>query len=165
MSASKLGQAILGDVSATSDKPRKSDQTRQDILETALEFLWTRSFRELSIRELMSHTGSSRSAFYQYFSDLYELIETLLRSLALDIFEAAAPWFHSVGPPEPLLEESLRGLVQICYERGPKPPQGYENNWLETVPGKSWFVALRVYGPLEPWIGKTWRLSEVALLE
>ncbi len=48
---------------------------------------------------------------------------------------------------------------------GPKAPKGYENNWLETIPGKSWFVALRLYGPLEPWIEKTWRPSEIELVE
>lgn len=29
-----------------------------------------------------------------------------------------------------------------------------EGNWLQTVPGKSWFTILRMYGPLEPWIKK-----------
>ncbi len=48
---------------------------------------------------------------------------------------------------------------------GPEVPKGMENNWLETVPGKSFFVALRVYGPLEPWIDKTWRPGEVELVE
>jgi len=33
------------------------------------------------------------------------------------------------------------------------------------VPGKGWFVALRMYGPLEPWIEKTWRPSEIELVE
>ncbi len=28
------------------------------------------------------------------------------------------------------------------------------------VPGKSWFTILRMYGPLEPWIDKTWRPSD-----
>ncbi|HEY5917198.1 MAG TPA: DUF1214 domain-containing protein [Chryseolinea sp.] len=23
------------------------------------------------------------------------------------------------------------------------------NNWIQTVPGKSWFVILRLYGPLQ----------------
>lgn len=36
-------------------------------------------------------------------------------------------------------------------------PEGYENNWLETVPEKSWFTIFRVYSPLEPWIEKTGR--------
>jgi hypothetical protein len=29
---------------------------------------------------------------------------------------------------------------------GPKPPKGYEKNWLETIPGKSWFTVIRIYG-------------------
>ena len=34
-----------------------------------------------------------------------------------------------------------------------------------TVPGKSWFIILRMYGPLEPWINKTWRPGEIELVE
>ncbi len=44
---------------------------------------------------------------------------------------------------------------------GPEAPAGYENNWLRTVPGKTWFAELRLYGPLEPWIEKTWRPGEI----
>jgi hypothetical protein len=48
---------------------------------------------------------------------------------------------------------------------GPEAPEGQENNWLQTIPGKSWFVILRMYGPLEPWIDKTWRPSEIELVK
>jgi hypothetical protein len=27
-----------------------------------------------------------------------------------------------------------------------------ENNWVQTIPGKSGFMILRLYGPLEPWL-------------
>jgi len=49
----------------------------------------------------------------------------------------------------------------------PKPEalDGKESNWLETIPGKSWFCILRMYGPLEPWINKTWRPSEIELVK
>ncbi|MFC1921869.1 DUF1214 domain-containing protein [Chloroflexota bacterium] len=30
--------------------------------------------------------------------------------------------------------------------------EGKENNWLQTVPNKNWFTALRMYAPLEAWI-------------
>ena len=43
---------------------------------------------------------------------------------------------------------------------GPQAPDGREANWVETLPGKSWFVILRLYGPLEPWFEKTWTLNE-----
>ena len=36
---------------------------------------------------------------------------------------------------------------------------------LQTVPGESWFIALRMYGPLEPWLDKTWRPSEIELVK
>jgi hypothetical protein len=43
---------------------------------------------------------------------------------------------------------------------GPVAPEGREKNWVETVPGKSWFPLFRIYGPLQPWFDQTWRLDE-----
>jgi hypothetical protein len=40
-------------------------------------------------------------------------------------------------------------------------PAGMENNWIQTVPGKSWFFALRLYGPLESWFDKTWQPEDI----
>ena len=60
-------------------------------------------------------------------------------------------------------KKNADGSIDIYI--GPKAPEGMESNWLETVPGKSWFVAVRMYGPLEPWIEKTWRLGEVELVD
>lgn len=44
---------------------------------------------------------------------------------------------------------------------GPNAPDGAENNWIQTVPGKGWFILLRLYGPLEAWFDKTWRPGDV----
>jgi AcrR family transcriptional regulator len=104
---------------AADSKIRKSDRTRRAILEGALEFFWSRPFRELTVAELMTISGSSRSAFYQYFSDLHELMEALLAGIANDIFAEAKPWFEGEGDPLPLLKESLAGLVRVCYRQGP----------------------------------------------
>tara|TARA_B110001450_G_C17626537_1_gene483397 strand:+ start:41 stop:1579 length:1539 start_codon:yes stop_codon:yes gene_type:complete len=40
---------------------------------------------------------------------------------------------------------------------GPKAPEGHEGNWIQTMPGKSYNVLLRLYGPLQPWFDKTWK--------
>jgi hypothetical protein len=40
-----------------------------------------------------------------------------------------------------------------------------QKNWLQTVPGKNFFVCLRMYGPTEPWIEGKWRPSKVTLVE
>ena len=38
-----------------------------------------------------------------------------------------------------------------------------ECNWIQTIPAKSWFIIVRMYGPLEPWLDKTWRPGELEL--
>ncbi len=53
------------------------------------------------------------------------------------------------------------GSVDVYF--GPKAPTGMENNWVQTIPGKGWFMILRLYGPLEPWFNKTWRPGEIEL--
>ena len=47
---------------------------------------------------------------------------------------------------------------------GPTPPPGRESNWVETIPGKSWFQLFRLYGPLQEWFDQTWKLNEFELL-
>ncbi len=71
--------------------------------------------------------------------------------------------FPTVGSQTKGIKQNEDGSYDIYFS--PKPPKGYENNWLATVPGKGWFVALRMYGPLEAWIEKTWRPGEIELAE
>jgi len=33
-------------------------------------------------------------------------------------------------------------------------------NWIQTIPGKSWFTIFRLYGPLKPWFDKSWKLED-----
>ena len=40
---------------------------------------------------------------------------------------------------------------------GPKLPDGVPGeNWVQTNPGKGWFVYLRLYGPEQRWFDKSW---------
>ena len=55
------------------------------------------------------------------------------------------------------------GSVDVWF--GPKAPAGMENNWVQTIPGKGWFMILRLYGPLEAWFDKTWRPGEIELVK
>lgn len=44
---------------------------------------------------------------------------------------------------------------------GPKAPSGKEGNWLATVPGKGYFAILRLYGPTEAAINKSWKPGDI----
>ena len=51
------------------------------------------------------------------------------------------------------------GSIDVYF--GPEAPAGKENNWIQTVPGKGWFVLFRFYGPLKPFFDKTWKPDDV----
>ena len=67
--------------------------------------------------------------------------------------------FPTVGSQSEDIKKNADGSYDLYFS--PQPPKGQEGNWLQTVPGKSWFTILRMYGPLQPWIDKTWRPSEI----
>ena len=69
----------------------------------------------------------------------------------------------------PSVSSQKEGLVvnpdsSVDVQFGPEAPAGREANWVQTVPGKGWWVMLRLYGPLEPWFDKTWRPGEIELV-
>lgn len=39
---------------------------------------------------------------------------------------------------------------------GPKAPKGKEQRWIQTLPGKGWFVYFRIYGPEKAAFDGTW---------
>lgn len=71
--------------------------------------------------------------------------------------------FPSKNSKKAGLVKNQDGSVDVYF--GPKPPAGKEGNWIETVPGKGWFVVLRLYGPLDPWFDNEWQPGEIELLK
>jgi AcrR family transcriptional regulator len=98
---------------------RKSDKTQQSILDAALDYLWTKPYRSLTVSELMSKAGSSRSAFYRYYDDLPTMMEYLLNEFKEKIMAATGAWLNGEGDPIPLLVESLENMVEVSYQYGP----------------------------------------------
>ncbi|MDZ4781985.1 MAG: DUF1254 domain-containing protein [Planctomycetia bacterium] len=74
------------------------------------------------------------------------------------------PRAGSQSYPSPAAESNADGATTVYF--GPKEPQGVKRgNWIQTVPGKGWFLILRLYSPLESFFDKSWRPSEVELIE
>lgn len=70
----------------------------------------------------------------------------------------------------PGLDNNKKGLKMNAdgsYDiyMSPKPPKGWENNWIQTVPGKGWNTILRLYGPLEPWFDQSWKPGDFELVK
>lgn len=125
-------------IPADYSKFRKSEQTRQNILNTALEFLWIHSFRDLTITGLTNQAGISRTCFYQYFGDLHNLMEKLLNDLKWEILAAAEPWLIAKEDSIEKLSESLYAVVKVCYERGPILRAIFESAPMDERLEKAW---------------------------
>jgi hypothetical protein len=73
------------------------------------------------------------------------------------------PRAGSQSYPSPAAEPNADGSTTVYF--GPTQPAGVKRgNWIQTMPGKGWFLILRLYSPLEPFFAKTWRPSEIELV-
>jgi hypothetical protein len=61
------------------------------------------------------------------------------------------------------LKKNSDGSVDLYL--GPKAPEGYEKNFIRTVPGKGYFVIYRLYGALEPYFDQSWKLNDLVKLK
>ncbi|WP_305093038.1 DUF1254 domain-containing protein [Prescottella sp. R16] len=89
---------------------------------------------------------------------------------SVDVYDTQTRSLLQTDNPYPSLM-SLGGTVvpeddgSFVLWFGPTPPAGREANWIRTVPNKSWFPILRLYGPLEPWFDGTWVPSELVAVD
>ncbi len=74
------------------------------------------------------------------------------------------PRAGSQSYPSPAAEPDEDGSTTV-YFSPTQPKDVKRGNWIQTTPGKGWFTILRLYSPLEPFFAKTWRPSEIELVE
>jgi hypothetical protein len=73
--------------------------------------------------------------------------------------QTSQPFPSKNNARDPLVYEP-DGSVVVFF--GPtQPEQGPAENWIQTVEGKGWYPALRLYGPLQPWFDQTWRPGDI----
>jgi hypothetical protein len=66
--------------------------------------------------------------------------------------------------PTPAAVANSDGSTTIYF--GPsKPADAKAGNWVQTMPDKGWFTLLRLYSPKESFFDKTWRPSEIVLVQ
>ncbi|MFZ0496447.1 MAG: DUF1254 domain-containing protein [Methylocella sp.] len=65
--------------------------------------------------------------------------------------------------PTPAAVANAVGSTAVYFS--PRRPVGVpEGNWIQTTPGKGWFVLLRLYSPLQSFFDKSWRPGEIELV-
>ncbi len=84
---------------------------------------------------------------------------------SLTLYDALTASGLDNGQPFPSLNShdhpavNADGSVDLYV--GPTSPSGKEANWLKSVPGKGYFVILRLYGPKEGYLNLSWKPSDL----
>ena len=78
------------------------------------------------------------------------------------IIHTDQPW-PSVYSNDKSLTYNNDGSVDVWFS--PEYIKGKESNLVKTIPGKQWFMILRLYYPLESWYDKKWRPGEIEELK
>jgi hypothetical protein len=89
-------------------------------------------------------------SFVVYDSQTRSLLQTNQRAAGIDSLN-------------PALKANEDGSYTIWF--GPEAPEGQQGNWVQTMPGKSWNVILRLYSPLQPWFDKSWKPGDFELVD
>ncbi|WP_339313590.1 TetR/AcrR family transcriptional regulator [Paenibacillus sp. FSL M7-0896] len=66
-------------------QPQITEKTRQRFIEVFCELYSQKPVEKISIQEISNRSGYNRSTFYQYSTDIYELLDAVESNLLLDI--------------------------------------------------------------------------------
>ncbi len=116
---SKSTIEVIRDTRKKASPLSRSEQTRRSIIKAAHEFLRENPFREMTVGALMAHAEVSRPAFYHYFADVHELMDTLLVDLQEQWTVESKIWLLAEGDPVPAFARALDGVVRIARDWGP----------------------------------------------
>lgn len=97
---------------------RSPEAAVSEILQAAEELLAERPFRELSVDEVMARTTLSRSSFYVYFRDRYDLLLRLVGEIGDELQAMADRWLAGRGDRRANMFEALAGVTAVYARHG-----------------------------------------------
>jgi AcrR family transcriptional regulator len=106
--------------------PRRTERTRQDFIDAFWSLYCKKSIEKISIKEVAAKAGYNRGTFYDYFTDVYTLLEKLELSLLPSSPEELPPRSAAngkeTGPPLDLFikmyERNQKYFVVLLGEHG-----------------------------------------------
>ena len=112
--------------------PQRTEQTRQDLIDAFWSLYCKKSIEKISVKDVASKAGYNRGTFYEYFTDVYALLEHLELSLLPSSPEELPPRAaaHAKGTGQPLdlfikmYERNQKYFVVLLGEHGDPAFQG-----------------------------------------
>ena len=98
---------------ARTSRRQRRDEVRGRLVSSALELAEQGPFRDLSVDEIASAAGLSRSAFYTHFRDKHHLLLGAVEEVAEELYRMADRWWHGEGPPAQQVRVAIEGVVSV----------------------------------------------------
>jgi AcrR family transcriptional regulator len=80
-------------------KEDKYNVRRNEILESAQRFVYTRGYEKMAIQDILDNLQISKGAFYHYFTSKQALLEALIERMMLDAEQVLTPIVHDPNLP------------------------------------------------------------------
>lgn len=88
-------------------QPERTERTRQALMDSFWALYRTRKIEKITVQEVVDGAGVYRSTFYEYFSDVYDVLETIENRL-LEDFKASGAQIGTFSSMEDMVEYMLR---------------------------------------------------------
>jgi AcrR family transcriptional regulator len=111
-------------------KPTITAQTKQNLIDAFWELYCTKRIEKITIKEITTRAGYNRSTFYEYFTDVYDVLEQLENTLISNLQELPIQQLSSSGVPLPfealvsMYSHHSKYLVVLLGEHGDPAFQG-----------------------------------------
>jgi AcrR family transcriptional regulator len=96
--------------------PSKGDLRERAILDTARSLVERAPLSQITIDDLATGAGISRSSFYFYFDSKHAVIAALLRELSARLYDETEDWFVGSGPDDDSLRRALAISAQLWQD-------------------------------------------------
>jgi AcrR family transcriptional regulator len=91
-----------------------TEQTRQNLLEAFWSFYTTKRIDKITVKEITNKAGYNRGTFYEYFQDVYEVLE-VIENISLPTLDELPP-LVDVNSNSPGFINSFMALYQEKYK-------------------------------------------------
>jgi len=95
-------------------QPEKTEQTKQAFSVAFCQLYSKKPIEKITVQEITRKAGFNRCTFYQYFSDIYEV----LNYVENDIFDNIEKWHNSKDKNIDTEEVMIREFVKLFDEKG-----------------------------------------------
>jgi hypothetical protein len=91
-----------------------TEQTRQNLIEAFWSFYTTKRIDKITVKEITNKAGYNRGTFYEYFQDVYEVLE-VIENISLPTLDELPP-LVDVNSNSPGFINSFMALYQEKYK-------------------------------------------------